>query len=583
MFGVILVSNLYSPLSNAAPPPSEPSQSSYIDYVGAGSDATMGDGVRAHELHPASVSPLLPEVCPDGEVTYGIDVSKWQGTIDWAAVAAAGVEYAFIRVSDGSTVIDEFFEVNWQQAKSNGIVVGAYQFFRPGQDPVAQADLLLSMMGTLGPEDLPPVIDIEVTGGLSGAEVIASAQAWIDVVEADVGAAPLVYTAPGWWDSNVGLPALGTYPLWVASWGVTCPAVPTGWSDYIFHQFSATGTVSGISGDVDENYFNGSSVDLDAWTIGPSICGDGVCVAGESPDTCPEDCPLCGLIPTAGATIDNDDPCYELYGDPIFWRDEVEGYGGSLLWTQATALASPENYAIWRLYFEQAGTYDVEIFTTSGFFDSTQANYEIRASGTVDTVLVDQSALEGWFSLGDLNFDVGGDQWIRLNDNTGEPGSQMVRLGYDAIRLTPTAIPGTTGGAEGGETSGGSGGDGSTTGATGDGMTAEGGDTESSASSANTGDVSDGGATGAEASGGDFDSSAGGEVTRTDEGCACHARDPRARPDATLLLLLLPAWAGRARRHRMSVRPRVTPMTTARPRSEHSSGRRSTSPRSSRR
>ena len=168
---------------------------------------------------------------------------------------------------------------------------------------------------------------------MSGAEIIASAQQWIDVVEEEVGAAPLVYTAPGWWDGNVGSPALGVYPLWVANWGVTCPTMPTGWSDYVFHQFSATGTVPGISGDVDENYFNGPVADLDAWTVGPSVCGDGICSADESPDTCPEDCPPCGVIPPTGATIDNGDVCYELYGDPTFWRDELEGYGGSLVWT----------------------------------------------------------------------------------------------------------------------------------------------------------------------------------------------------------------------------------------------------------
>ena len=497
-------------------------------------DATLGDGLRGWRLH-APAPPSIAEVCPDGEVTYGIDVSKWQGTIDWAAVAAAGVEYAFIRVSDGSTVLDEFFDVNWQQAKANGITVGAYQFFRPAEDPVAQADLLLSMMGALAPDDLPPVIDIEVTGGLSGAEIIDAAQAWIDVVEADVGVAPIVYTAPGWWDGNVGLSSLGAYPLWVANWGVTCPSMPTGWSDYVFHQFSATGTVPGISGDVDENYFNGPAADLDAWTVGPSVCGDGVCSADESPDSCPEDCPPCGIVPASGATIDNGDPCYELYGDPTFWRDELDGYGGSLVWTHATALADPENYAIWRLYFEQAGTYELETFATPEFFASAQAAYQVRRAGVTDSVAVYQSVQDGWFSLGEFSFDAGGDQWIRLDDNTGEPGSGMVRIGYDALRLTPTPSGGTTGGTGGGETGGAD----SETG----GEDTLGDDAGATTDAGEDGDTGVDSGTGVSPTDSGFDSSAGADVTRTDEGCGCQTSGGAARRTSALLwFVLAPLW-----------------------------------------
>ena len=73
------------------------------------------------------------QVCADGETVEGIDISKWQGEIDWDAVAASGVKFAFIRVSDGLNYPDGYFSVNWRRAKEVGILRGAYQFFRPGR------------------------------------------------------------------------------------------------------------------------------------------------------------------------------------------------------------------------------------------------------------------------------------------------------------------------------------------------------------------------------------------------------------------------------------------------------------------
>ena len=92
-----------------------------------------------------SVQQAIHSVCPAGQTTYGIDVSYYQGNIDWAAVAGAGVEFAIIRVSDGIGFHDPKFAQNWAGAKANGIIRGAYQFFRSDDDPIAQADLLINI------------------------------------------------------------------------------------------------------------------------------------------------------------------------------------------------------------------------------------------------------------------------------------------------------------------------------------------------------------------------------------------------------------------------------------------------------
>ena len=86
-------------------------------------------------------------VCPGSNKVYGIDVSYYQGTINWASVKAAGKQFAIIRVSDGTGFLDPKFASNWRNAKAAGIAVGAYQFFRPNQDATAQAELGLLANG----------------------------------------------------------------------------------------------------------------------------------------------------------------------------------------------------------------------------------------------------------------------------------------------------------------------------------------------------------------------------------------------------------------------------------------------------
>src|SRR5688572_25104565 len=97
-------------------------------------------------------------VCADGPTIDGIDVSYWQGTIDWPSVAAAGIDFAYIRVTHGLTVIDTQFDRNWAGARDNGIIRGAYQYLEPSEDAAEQAQLMLDLMGPLEPGDLPPVL-----------------------------------------------------------------------------------------------------------------------------------------------------------------------------------------------------------------------------------------------------------------------------------------------------------------------------------------------------------------------------------------------------------------------------------------
>jgi lysozyme len=359
-------------------------------------------------------------VCPDGPTTLGIDVSHHQGTINWTSVKNAGVRFAFVRVSDGTGTLDTQFFNNWNGAKNAGVIRGAYQFFRPSQDPIAQADLLLSRMGTLQPGDLPPVIDVEVTSSQTPAVIAQKVGQWIARVESVTGRKPIVYTGKFFWNDNVQSSAFASYPLWIAQYtSNTCPDLPTPWSDWSFFQFTDSGTVAGISGPVDTNRFNGDLNALLAFANGTSTPA------------------ACDIIPSTGDTIDEEDGCVTLGGAPQFLHSESgAGFNSSLVWTGATSSANESNFAQWNLNFAQGGTYKVEVYTDPAFARSTKAKYQIRHNGFTDNVLVNQTSANGFRNLGNFQFAAGANQFIHLGDNTGEASSLGVKLAFDAVRVT---------------------------------------------------------------------------------------------------------------------------------------------------
>lgn len=243
--------------------------------------AGCGDAPEDEFGAPVGLESAL-RVCPDGETVYGIDVSKWQGTIDWAKVKADGVVYAFIRVSDGVNTFDSKFIRNWDEAKKHGILRGVYQYFRPNVDPIEQANLVLENLTLYGQGELPPVIDAEqsVTDFTPGADYADPIGIWIEAVEAALHVKPIIYTGPSYWGSKVQTDAFKDYPLWNANWTSQCPSIPDQWKDWVFWQYSATGTVDGISGDVDLDKFNGSLADLQAYVAAScamSGCKDARC------------------------------------------------------------------------------------------------------------------------------------------------------------------------------------------------------------------------------------------------------------------------------------------------------------------
>ena len=210
---------------------------------------------------PGGSTPEAPlATCAPGSGTpaEGIDVSDFQGAIDFAEVAGAGIAFVYARADDG-LISDPNYPTYKADATSAGLLFGAYQFFEPSKDPLAQAERFLSD-AALGPGNLFPALVVETSGSLSASELEQHVATWLHKVQTALGVRPLIYTAKAFWDPHVqsGLAAEG-YPLWVANWEVSSPALPSEWSSWTLWQYTSQGSVSGITGLVDRDRFDGET------------------------------------------------------------------------------------------------------------------------------------------------------------------------------------------------------------------------------------------------------------------------------------------------------------------------------------
>lgn len=203
-----------------------------------------------------------------GPTIPGIDVSHWQGTIDWTKVAGAGKEFAFMKATDDTNYIDPTFATNRAQARANGLLVGAYHFARPDPSPGDARQEARFFVKVVDPQagSLLPVLDIETSQGLDQAGVTKWARTWVAEVRDLTGVTPLVYTSPYGWETRTGntrLVARDGAPLWIAHWGVSSPLIPAAdWDGHgwVVWQHTSEGHVAGIAGNVDLDKLQGTSL-----------------------------------------------------------------------------------------------------------------------------------------------------------------------------------------------------------------------------------------------------------------------------------------------------------------------------------
>lgn len=210
-----------------------------------------------------------------GETVAGIDVSKWQGDVDFNAVAAAGQAFVYCRACYG-TGADSRIGDYWPKAKAAGLLRGAYHYLVAGDDGQAQAEAFLKVFDAAGmaygPGDLPPAADVEDQNALASADAKArfvdALGTWVDTVGTVLGTTPLVYTGTYFWQELGNPSGFEHCPLWLARYNSQPGACPPGWPDWTFWQHSGDGACGGIAGAVDLDVFNGDRAALEALTIG---------------------------------------------------------------------------------------------------------------------------------------------------------------------------------------------------------------------------------------------------------------------------------------------------------------------------
>ncbi len=202
-----------------------------------------------------------------GFKVHGVDVSHFQGQVDWAAVAASGKSFAIVKATEGIDYVDPTFADHWQGVRQHGLLRGAYHFFVAHDDAKTQAEFFLSTVD-FEDGDLIPVLDVETRGQVPTDELLQGVKTWLDLVEDALGHRPMIYTDTNFWDSLRGdssdSDAFGHHPLWVAEYSADGPKLPAGWERWQLWQFTQGATVAGVTGEVDLSAFQGTAQELRA-------------------------------------------------------------------------------------------------------------------------------------------------------------------------------------------------------------------------------------------------------------------------------------------------------------------------------
>ena len=186
---------------------------------------------------------------------FGIDVSHYQGRINWSKVKRSKhpIKFVFIRSTMGTNGIDSQFKRNWKHSKKQGFIRGAYHYYRPNENSRKQFNLFASAV-KLERGDFPPILDIERQSVYGNDNLIKGIKNWLDLAEKKYGIKPVIYTGRKFYNTHLK-GHFNDYPLWIASYSAKHKLNGISWT---FHQFSKSLRIKGISHYVDGNDFDGN-------------------------------------------------------------------------------------------------------------------------------------------------------------------------------------------------------------------------------------------------------------------------------------------------------------------------------------
>lgn len=194
-------------------------------------------------------------IASGNQIYEGIDVSNWQGAINYDLVKNDGIEIVYIKSSQGENIVDSHFRINYNNAKANGLKVGFYHFLtaRNEAEAVRQADFFASVISNTNP-DCKLAMDFEVFGDLTVSEINNISETFLERVKEVTGKEVIIYSDESSARNVFGEELAEEYPLWIAQYGVDSPS-QTNWEYWEGFQYTSTGRVSGIRGFVDRDRF----------------------------------------------------------------------------------------------------------------------------------------------------------------------------------------------------------------------------------------------------------------------------------------------------------------------------------------
>lgn len=206
---------------------------------------------------------------PEGYEIQGIDISHYQGTIDWqklrgAQIKDCPVRFVLIKATEGSTRLDSRFKRNFHNAYEYGFIRGAYHFWSNKSTARQQAYFFLENV-RLQKGDLPPVLDVESKpADVSDEDFQREILTWLHIVEDRYHVRPIIYTYRKFKEKYLSTPVFDDYPYWIAHYYVDKVDYNGEWK---FWQHTDAGRLPGIKGYVDLDIYNGSYYDLQKFTI----------------------------------------------------------------------------------------------------------------------------------------------------------------------------------------------------------------------------------------------------------------------------------------------------------------------------
>lgn len=235
---------------------------------------------------------------------HGIDVSKYQGNIDWQMVRASGTHFAYIKATEGADHVDSKFRENWEGARAAGVARGAYHFVFWCRTP-AQEIANFKRVVPNDPDALPPVLDVEATPTsqtckrrIVREDAVREMRAMLQDMERTYGKKPVIYTTVDFYEAVLQPNELSEYPIWVRSTKHS-PSVRYGSREWSFWQYQSDGQVPGIRGNVDRNAFRGTQKQ---WLAFAGQSGGDQQLALQSQQVAsPPQTPAPALRPMAGA------------------------------------------------------------------------------------------------------------------------------------------------------------------------------------------------------------------------------------------------------------------------------------------